>query len=122
MNLTHFVLLSVLKHLRKLIRTRRSQSVKARGSQNQICLKRTDDAQVDRRFQFREGKPRRKLFQEKFSTIGRIRNEFNRRTSRPRTTALDAFLPKVLHFVPMPYHSLPSASEKQVSVLQIALC
>ena len=40
----------------------------------------------------------------------------------PIILQLDAFLPKVLHFVPKPYHSLPSASEKQVSVLQTALC
>ncbi len=38
------------------------------------------------------------------------------------TMALDAFLPKVLHFVPIPSQSLPSASEKQLSVLQTALC
>lgn len=40
----------------------------------------------------------------------------------PEQWALDAFLPKVLHFVPIPSQSLPSASENQLSVLRTALC
>ncbi len=36
--------------------------------------------------------------------------------------ALDAFLPNILHFVPIPSHSLKSASEKQLFVLRTALC
>ncbi len=57
-----------------------------------------------------------------FGKIKLVPGKGGERGGRPIAPALDAFLPKFLHFVPMPYHSLPSASGKQVSVLQTALC